>query len=37
MKEEAKYNPRRTELRYNFPDAGSSDINSDMKHRAMDD
>jgi hypothetical protein len=36
MREEAKNNPRRRELRYKFPDAGSSDIRSDMKHRTVD-
>jgi hypothetical protein len=33
MREEAKNNPRRRELRTNSPDVGSSDINSDMKHK----
>jgi hypothetical protein len=36
MREEAKNNPRRRELRKNSPDAGSSDISSDMKHRTVD-
>jgi hypothetical protein len=37
MREEAKNNPRRRELRYKIStDAGSSDISSDMKHRTVD-
>jgi hypothetical protein len=33
---EAKNKPRRRELDNISPDAGSSDISSDMKHRTVD-
>jgi hypothetical protein len=36
MREEAKNNPRRWNSDKNSPDAGSSDISSDMKHRTVD-
>jgi hypothetical protein len=36
MREEAKNNPRRRNSNKNSPDAGSSDISSDMKHRRVD-
>jgi hypothetical protein len=36
MTEEAKNNPRRKNSDQNSPDAGSSDISSDMKHRTVD-
>jgi hypothetical protein len=36
MREEAKNNPRRENSDKNSPEAGSSDIRSDMKHRTVD-
>jgi hypothetical protein len=36
VREEAKNNPRRGNSDMNSPDAGSSDISSDMKHRTVD-
>jgi hypothetical protein len=36
MREEAKNNPRRKNSDQYSPDAGSSDISSDMKRRIVD-
>jgi hypothetical protein len=37
MREEAKDNPRKRNSDTDSPDAGSSDISSDMKHRTVED